>query len=117
MEGNRPRDGRAPTPPQIGRPLSGDPSGQAHVQSMAIGTTLFAASIFEMPVHASADVFCFALCCQSPCLVRAVHFGGRCSNGFARRIANERVRAQLTLVNRSADEQFRLYEILEAESC
>ena len=79
---------------------------------MAIGTTLFAASIFEMAVHSRADVF--ALCCQSPCLVSAIHFGGRGTNGFAGRIANER--AQLTLVNRSADEQFRLYEILEAES-
>ena len=78
---------------------------------MAIGTTLFAASIFEMPVHASADVF--ALCCQSPCLVRAIHFGGRGTNGFAGRIANER--AQLALVDRLANEQFRLDEIVETE--
>ena len=79
---------------------------------MAIGTTLFAASIFEMAVHSRADVF--ALCCQSPCLVRAIHFGGRGTNGFAGRIANER--AQLTLVDWLANDQFRLYEILEAES-
>ena len=81
---------------------------------MAIGTTLFAASIFEMAVHSRADVF--ALCRERPCLVRAIHFGGRGTNGFAGRIANERAREQLTLVDRSADEQFRLYEILEAES-
>ena len=86
--------------------------GWAHIQSMAIGTTLFAASIFEMAVHSRADVF--ALCCQSPCLVRAIHFGGRCADGFAGRIANER--AQLALVDRLANEQFRLDEIVETES-
>ena len=85
---------------------------RTHIQSMAIGTTLFAASIFEMAVHASADVF--ALCCQSPCLVRAIHFRGRSTNGFAGRIANER--AQLTLVDWLANEQFRLDETVETES-
>ena len=34
---------------------------RTHIQSMATGTALLAASILEMTVHPSADVF--ALCC------------------------------------------------------
>ena len=42
-------------------------------------------------------------------------FGGRSANGIASGVANERAR-QLTLVDRSADEQFLFDEILETES-